>query len=79
MEMYAQFQDCLDQHKGHAFLAIGGLTIPWSIYRRSIAPLVIGTILAFVPDMVYANYRCDGHYKKFKAHVQGVLGSSGGI
>jgi hypothetical protein len=48
---------------------IAAATLPISIYKRSIAPVVIGFIVGFVPDLIYANWRCDAQYKAFKAHV----------
>ena len=115
VQLYADFQDCLDEHKGGAFIgedlmhryctmhiepvnpcklnkygtgiktlfvdlicsligwhALSGIavaTIPISMYKRSVAPLVIGFIFGFVPDLIYANWRCDAEYKAFKVHV----------
>ncbi|GAX84040.1 hypothetical protein CEUSTIGMA_g11464.t1 [Chlamydomonas eustigma] len=66
---YADFTECLQNHKGHVFAGMALMTAPLSLYYKSVSPLVIGTILAIVPDLIYANWRCDDVYKIFKQHM----------
>mmetsp|Transcript_33326 Transcript_33326/g.99235 ORF Transcript_33326/g.99235 Transcript_33326/m.99235 type:complete len:122 (-) Transcript_33326:337-702(-) len=73
VHLYADFTDCLDSHKGHAFVGIAGLTIPLAWYKKSITPLMVGFIIGFVPDLLYANWRCDEKYKAFRKHADAFM------
>ncbi|GLC44753.1 hypothetical protein PLESTB_000968600 [Pleodorina starrii] len=66
--LYEEFRDCLEQHKRHVFYVVGAVTIPWSYMKKSVGPFVIGSILSLLPDMLYANWRCDDKFRAFAAH-----------
>jgi hypothetical protein len=44
---------------------------------QSVSPVVVGFLLGFVPDLVYANWRCDDKYRLFKQHMQEQLRRQG--
>ena len=69
-DLYSILIDCL------VLSGIAVATIPMSVYKRSIAPFVIGFIFGFVPDLLYANWRCDAEYKAFKVHAAAFRSSS---
>ncbi|EFJ53174.1 hypothetical protein VOLCADRAFT_115757 [Volvox carteri f. nagariensis] len=71
--LYEEFKDCLDQHKHHVFYAIGAVTIPWSYMTKvRLGPFVIGSIVGFLPDLLYANWRCDDKFRTFQQHCDQV-------
>ncbi|KAG2501993.1 hypothetical protein HYH03_000489 [Edaphochlamys debaryana] len=70
--LYLNFLDCTDKHKYTVFYGVGAVTIPWSYYRKSVGPFVIGVILSLLPDLLYANYRCDEEFKAYQRHCDAL-------
>ncbi|GFR43396.1 hypothetical protein Agub_g4475, partial [Astrephomene gubernaculifera] len=70
--LYLDFHDCLDQHKYYVFYGVGAVTIPWSYMKKSVGPFVVGAILSLMPDLLYANWRCDDKFKAFQRHCEVV-------
>ncbi|KAG2445340.1 hypothetical protein HYH02_008805 [Chlamydomonas schloesseri] len=70
--LYLDFNDCLDSHKYTVFYGVAAVTIPWSYMKKSIGPFFIGVILSTLPDLVYANWRCDDKFKLFQVHCDRV-------
>ncbi|KAG1663606.1 hypothetical protein FOA52_009705 [Chlamydomonas sp. UWO 241] len=71
--LYADFQECLSNHKGHAFAGIALVTLPIAYYKQTMSPVLIGFMMGFVPDLLYANWRCDDKYRAFRVHTDALL------
>lgn len=35
---------------------VGAVTVPWSYYKKSVGPFVIGVILSLLPDLLYGTW-----------------------
>ncbi|GIL59777.1 hypothetical protein Vafri_14500 [Volvox africanus] len=70
--LYMEFKECLNEHKYHVFYAIGVITIPWSYMKKSVGPFVIGSIVGLLPDVLYANWRCDDKFRSFQGHCDAL-------
>jgi hypothetical protein len=57
--------------------AVGAVTIPWSYAKKSVGPFIIGMITSVLPDLLYANWRCDDKYRLFREHCEKVQASLG--
>ncbi|KAL6753674.1 hypothetical protein V8C86DRAFT_2722130 [Haematococcus lacustris] len=68
-ELLLAFEDCLAAHKYRVFGVTWALTIPWSYRSKSLAPLSLGSALAVLPDILYANWCCQTQAETLKAYA----------
>jgi hypothetical protein len=66
---------CCDSQPSHMppNTGIALATLPIAYYKKTASPVFIGFVLGFVPDLLYANWRCDEKYKAFRAHTDALL------